>query len=50
MRRGAEASAIDEALATAEGIKLIALFGSIKSVKVRRRVVDLVRSLAADEG
>jgi len=36
---------VDDALATPEGAQLIALFASIKSVKVRRRVVDLVRAL-----
>lgn len=39
---------IDDALATPEGAQLIALFASIKSVKVRRRVVDLVRALVEE--
>jgi transcriptional regulator with XRE-family HTH domain len=38
-------SAVSEALATAEGVELIQLFASIKNQKVRRRVVELVRSL-----
>ncbi len=39
---------IDDALATPEGAQLMALFASIKSVKVRRRVVELVKALADD--
>ncbi len=37
---------VDDALATPEGAQLIALFAAIKSVKVRRRVVELVRALS----
>ena len=37
---------IHDALSTPEGMQLIALFASIKSQKVRRRVVELVRALA----
>lgn len=42
----------DDAMATPEGAQLMALFSSIKSQKVRRRVVDLVRTLTeeASEG
>ncbi|MBL8536580.1 MAG: helix-turn-helix transcriptional regulator [Hyphomonadaceae bacterium] len=40
---------VDDVLATPEGTQLMALFASIKSVKVRRRVVELVKALA-DEG
>jgi len=40
---------VDDALATPEGAQLMALFAAIKSIKVRRRVVDLVRALT-DEG
>lgn len=36
---------VDDALATPEGAQLMALFASIKNVKVRRRVVELVRAL-----
>lgn len=39
-------SGIHDALATPEGMQLVALFASIKSKKVRGRVVELVRSLA----
>lgn len=39
---------IDDALATPEGAQLMALFASIKSVKVRRRVLELVRALAEE--
>lgn len=39
-------SAIDDALATPEGMQLVTLFASMKGQKVRRRVVELVRSLA----
>jgi len=41
-------SSIHDALATPEGMQLVSLFASIKSQKVRRRVVDLVRSLAGE--
>lgn len=43
---------IDDALATPEGTQLMALFASIKNVKVRRRVVELVKALSdeATEG
>ena len=37
-------------LATPEGQQLLQIFGSIRSPKVRRRVVELVRALAEDEG
>lgn len=40
---------VGDALATPEGAQLISLFASIKSLKVRRRVVELVKALA-DEG
>jgi len=36
----------EEVLATPEGAQLVTLFADIKSPKVRRRVVDLVRALA----
>lgn len=39
---------IDDALATPEGAQLMALFASIKSQKVRRRVVELVRALTEE--
>jgi transcriptional regulator with XRE-family HTH domain len=47
---GAEASKdyADDPLATPEGAQLIALFASIKSQKVRRRVVELVRALTEE--
>lgn len=41
---------IHDALATPEGAQMMALFASIKSVKVRRRVLDLVRALADETG
>lgn len=37
-------------LATPEGQQLLQIFGTIRSPKIRRRVVDLVRALAEDEG
>jgi transcriptional regulator with XRE-family HTH domain len=40
---------IDDALATPEGPQLMALFASIKSRKVRRQVLELVKALT-DEG
>lgn len=39
---------VDDALATPEGAQLMALFASIKSIKVRRRVVELVRALTEE--
>lgn len=39
---------IDDALATPEGMQLMALFSSIKSQKVRRRVVELVKALTEE--
>jgi len=36
-------------LATPEGQQLLQIFGTIRSPKVRRRVVDLVRALAEEE-
>jgi transcriptional regulator with XRE-family HTH domain len=49
---GAEASKdyIDDALATPEGAQLMALFASIKNVKVRRRVIELVKALVEEGG
>jgi transcriptional regulator with XRE-family HTH domain len=39
---------IDDALATPEGAQLMSVFASIKSQRVRRKVVDLVRTLAEE--
>ena len=39
---------VHDALATPEGMQLMALFASIKSSKVRRRVVELVRALTEE--
>ncbi|QGZ96952.1 helix-turn-helix domain-containing protein [Terricaulis silvestris] len=39
---------IDDALATPEGAQLMALFAAIKSQKVRRRVVELVKALTEE--
>jgi transcriptional regulator with XRE-family HTH domain len=39
---------IDDALATPEGTQLMALFASIKSQKVRRRVLELVKALTEE--
>lgn len=39
---------IDDALATPEGMQLMALFASIKSQKVRRRVLELVKALTEE--
>lgn len=41
-------SFVHDALATPEGMQLVSLFASIKSQKVRRRVVELVRALAEE--
>ncbi|MBS0385827.1 MAG: helix-turn-helix transcriptional regulator [Proteobacteria bacterium] len=39
---------IDDALATPEGAQLMSVFASIRSQRVRRKVVDLVRTLAEE--
>jgi transcriptional regulator with XRE-family HTH domain len=39
-----------DALASPEGLALLKLFATIRSPKVRRRVVELVRALAEEEG
>ena len=41
---------VNDALATPEGAQLMALFATIKSQKIRRKVLELVRTLADDEG
>jgi transcriptional regulator with XRE-family HTH domain len=41
---------VDDALATPEGAQLMAVFASIKSQKLRRKVLELVRTLTEDEG
>lgn len=46
---GKGASPIDDALATADGARLMTLFSSIRSKRVRRQIVDLAEALA-DEG
>ena len=38
-----------ESLATPESVQLMSLFGTITSRSVRKRVVDLVRTMAEDE-
>jgi hypothetical protein len=40
---------VDDALATPEGAQLMALFASIRSAKVRRKVLDLVKTLTEEE-
>lgn len=44
-----ESDIIAETLATAEGVQLVALFHGIRSPRLRRRVVDLVRVLAEED-
>ncbi|MGE0596898.1 MAG: helix-turn-helix domain-containing protein [Hyphomonadaceae bacterium] len=39
---------LHDALATPEGMQLMTLFAAIKSAKVRRRVVELVRALTEE--
>jgi transcriptional regulator with XRE-family HTH domain len=41
---------VDDALATPEGAQLMGLFASIKSQKLRRKVLELVKTLTEDEG
>jgi transcriptional regulator with XRE-family HTH domain len=38
-----------DTLATPEGLQLVQMFSSIKSAKIRKRVVELVRALAQDD-
>jgi transcriptional regulator with XRE-family HTH domain len=45
-----ETAFVYDILATPEGLNLLQLFSSIKSAKLRRRVVDLVRAMVEDEG
>ena len=40
----------DDALATPEGAQLMAMFGSIKSQKLRRKVLELVKTLTDEDG
>jgi transcriptional regulator with XRE-family HTH domain len=40
--------AVFEALATPEGFQLLTLFNNVRNPKVRRRIVELVRVMAAD--
>ncbi|OQW60404.1 MAG: hypothetical protein A4S17_00475 [Proteobacteria bacterium HN_bin10] len=47
--RAETSSAVDGVLATSEGSQLITLFASIKSPKVRRRVVELVKAMASGD-
>jgi transcriptional regulator with XRE-family HTH domain len=44
-----EGAGFADAMATPEAAQLMALFGSIKSKTVRRRVLELVRTLSAEE-
>ena len=46
---GGASSTIEQAIETPEGRRLIALFGSISSVKVRRRLVGLAEAIANDD-
>lgn len=39
---------VDDVLATPEGAQLMALFASIKNIRVRRRVLELVKALAEE--
>jgi len=39
---------VDDVLATPEGTQLMQLFASIKSIKVRRRVIELVKALSEE--
>lgn len=41
---------ISDFLATSEGVQLTKAFVRIKSARIRRRVIDLVEALAAEEG
>jgi transcriptional regulator with XRE-family HTH domain len=41
---------IEDALSTPEGAQLMALFASIKSQKIRRKVIELVKTLSDEAG
>lgn len=41
--------AVESVLETQEGAKLLSLFASVKSVKVRRRILDLVAAMVEEE-
>jgi hypothetical protein len=41
---------VNDALATPEGAQLMAVFAGIKSQKVRRKVLDLVKVVAEEDG
>lgn len=43
-------SAVFDAIASPEGLQLVTLFAAIKSPRLRRRVVDLVRVIVEDAG
>jgi transcriptional regulator with XRE-family HTH domain len=45
----ASESFLYETISTPEGLQLVSMFASIKSPKVRRRVLDLVRALTEEE-
>ncbi|MEQ1489890.1 MAG: helix-turn-helix transcriptional regulator [Terricaulis sp.] len=52
-RRGVAEDApdyVNDALSTPEGAQLMALFASIKSPKIRRRVLDLAKAVAEEDG
>jgi transcriptional regulator with XRE-family HTH domain len=46
--RVSEEGAVFEALSTPEGFQLLTLFNGVRNPKVRRRIVDLVRVMAAE--
>lgn len=41
---------VDDALSTPEGMQLMTMFAAIKSQKLRRKVLDLVRTLSEEDG
>lgn len=42
-------SEVEDTLATAEGVQLVTLFAKIKSIRVRRRVIELVRAMVSQD-
>lgn len=50
MREDAAADYVMDFMSTSEAIELNRAFAQIRDPKVRRRVIDLVRSIAAGEG
>jgi transcriptional regulator with XRE-family HTH domain len=49
-QEGAAPDYVPDTLTSAEGLNLLKAFAAVKSPRVRRRIIDLVRALAEDDG